>query len=433
MIYLNNAATSYPKPQCVQKAYAAALAALPAGQFRSGAGNDGDDSFNLCKKNLGKLLGIADTQRIYFTSGATESLNLLIRGCRRRASQFVTTAQDHNSVLRPLFNLTPGEEPKILPCDTFGLVHPKDLEQLLAHNRQSRENPLKVLILSHCSNVTGAVQNIRDLSRIAKKYGLLVILDVSQSAGCLEVRADAWGIDALAFTGHKSLLGVQGTGGMYIRRGAPVFPVKFGGTGRDSSRLTYPLAAASPDSPPGSLPYSLPDSLSGSLPYSLPYSLPDSLSGSLSDSPMDPDLADTYEYETGTGNGPGIAALAAATGWVLEKRLSAITEKEYACIRTLYENLGTIPGVKLYGDPKHNHGPVMSFNIQGMKASDVSYILQNSYGIVTRCGLHCAPLIHGHIGSGRDGTVRISVSWFTDESDLNALLHAVSELSAAVS
>ncbi|MGN0361789.1 MAG: aminotransferase class V-fold PLP-dependent enzyme [Bilifractor sp.] len=402
MIYLNNAATSYPKPQCVQKAYAAALAALPAGQFRSGAENGGDDYFVLCRKNLGTLLGIADTQRIFFTSGATESLNLLIRGCSCRACQFVTTAQDHNSVLRPLFNLTPGEKPEVLPCDRYGLVHPADLESLLARNRQSDEPQLRVLILSHCSNVTGAIQNIAELSEIAKKYGLTVILDASQSAGCMEVQTDTWGIDALAFTGHKSLMGVQGTGGMYIRRGTPIWPVKFGGTGRDSSRLVYPLQRVSGDMQPDN-------------------------------GHLDPELADTFEYEVGTGNGPGIAALAAATGWILEKGLSAIEEKEYAYIRTLYENLGTISGVTLYGDPIHNRGPVLSFNIRGMKASDVSYILQNSYGIVTRCGLHCAPLIHDQISADQNGTVRVSVSWYTSDADLKALLQAVRDLAAAVS
>ena len=374
MIYLNNAATSYPKPQCVADAYTEALNALPSGQFRSGGVLSGTDIFDTCRKNLGKLLGIEETERIFFSSGATDSLNIILNGLGISADEIITTATEHNSVLRPLYNL-PGIKgsPVIVPCDIYGTVAPEDMEEAIRPET-------KCMIVNHCSNVTGAVQDIKAMGDIASRHGLYLVLDASQSAGAIPVDAGTWGVSALAFTGHKSLFGVQGTGGYYVKSGIPVRPMRFGGTGRDSRRLKY-------------------------------------------------DDGD-FEYEPGTQNAAGIAALNAGVSYILDIGVKTVHERETELMDKLYEGLMEFDRVRLYGTPEHNAGPVLSFNINGMKPSDVSYILQNAYGIVTRTGLHCAPLIHQYIGSEPDGTVRVSVSHMNEVSELDALITAVRDIAS---
>lgn len=372
MIYLNNAATSYPKPQCVIDAYTEALNALPSGQFRSGGFLSAGDIFDTCRQNLGQLLGISETERIFFSSGATDSLNIILNGLGISADEIITTATEHNSVLRPLYNLPAIKgSPVIVPCDIYGTVAPEDMEKAIRPETEC-------VIVNHCSNVTGAVQDIAAIGKIAAAHRLLLILDASQSAGALPVDADGWGVSALAFTGHKSLFGVQGTGGYYVRPGIPFRPSRFGGTGRDSSRLIY-------------------------------------------------DDGD-FEYEPGTQNAAGIAALNAGVSYLLDIGVKAVHERETELMDKLYDGLMEFDRARIYGTPEHNAGPVLSFNINGMKPSDTAYILQNAYGIVTRTGLHCAPLIHQYIGSEPDGTVRVSVSYMNTDNDIEELVKAVKDI-----
>ena len=373
MIYLNNAATSYPKPDVVKKAYLDAVEGLPSGQYRSAGVSDNADVFSLCRKRLGALMGIADTDRIYFASGSTEGLNALMAGLDIKADSVITTVTEHNSVLRPLYNL-PGVkgEPALISCDADGYVDPGLIE------KEAKRGRAKAIILNHCSNVTGAVQDAGAIGDIARRYGLTYILDVSQSAGCIKISADEWGVDALAFTGHKSLYGLQGTGGYYVRRGLKFIPFRYGGTGYDSSRIRY----------------------------------------------EDGD----YEYEVGTQNASGIAALSAAAGWLLEQGIAHIREQEMALMNCLLTGLSEIHGVHVYGSGLSDRGPVVSLGIYGITPSDAAYILQNSYGIVTRAGLQCAPLIHDHIGSGKNGTLRVSLSLFNTAEDIEALLDALRDI-----
>ena len=375
MIYLNNSATSYPKPQCVRDAYAEALNALPSAQFRSGGTFESGGIFDVCRQKLGTLLGIADSSRIFFSSGATDSLNSVFCGLGISAENVITTAAEHNSVLRPLYNL-PGikGEPVIIPCDRFGVVSPENIEGAIRPDTRA-------VAVNHCSNVTGAVQDMKSIGEIAARHGLLFVADVSQSAGAIPVHADEWGISALAFTGHKGLFGVQGTGGYYVREGIPFRPMKFGGTGLDSRKLIY--------------------------------------------------NGGDFEYEPGTQNAPGIAALNAGVSYLLERTVEAVHAHERELMRIMYEGLRTADGVKVYGDYEHDEGPVLSFNINGLKPSDTAYILQNSCGIITRTGLHCAPLIHQYTGSAPDGTVRVSISDLNTEADAKALLGAVREIAEA--
>ena len=282
MIYLNQAATSFPKPRCVLDAHAAALSAPPEGQFRSADMRNGN-GLDRCRENLGRLLGIADADRIYFTSGATDAANALVNGLALAGKRVRATQTEHNSVLRPLMNLTDQVgSVDIMPCDALGQVNPADVTRLLSA-------PSAALFVNHCSNVTGMVQDIPALSEIAHRHSVLLVLDASQSAGCLPVDADAWGVDALIFTGHKALFGPQGTGGYYVRPGISLRPFRYGGTGRDSRRLTY-------------------------------------------------DDGD-YEYEVGTQNAPGIAALNAGVEYVLEQGVDPIHAKECRLMKAHWSSM----------------------------------------------------------------------------------------------
>lgn len=374
MVYLNQAATTWPKPPRVLEAHAAALSAAPEGQFRSSA-RGGRDVMEACRQRLGALLGIADADRIFFSSGATDALNALVRGLPLDGGRVLATQAEHNSVLRPLMNH--GDRVgavDIVLCDAAGRVDIEAAEALLGEGAAA-------LFVNHCSNVTGAVQDVPALARAAHRHGALLVLDVAQSAGCLPVEADVWGVDALAFTGHKALFGPQGTGGYYVRAGVPFAPFRYGGTGLDSRRLTYG---------PGE-----------------------------------------YEYEPGTQNLPGIAALLAGVEYVLERGVENIREKERALTRGLREGLSSIGGVTVYGaDPDHS-GPVVSFNFDGLAASDAAYIL-DGYGIRVRAGLHCAPLIHAAMGAPDTGTVRASVSDMNAPEDIDRLLEAAREISAGL-
>lgn len=371
MIYLNQAATTFPKPQSVYKAHTAALCALPSGQFRSSYGEQ-VDVFEACRRKLGELLEIKEYDRIWFSSGATDSANAVIYGLGLASSHVITTATEHNSVLRPLLNLKEEvRDVTILSCDKIGRINPSDIKAAVRPNT-------KAVFINHVSNVTGYVQNMNILAPIVKELGLLLIVDVSQSAGCIPIYTDKWKVDGLIFTGHKALFGSQGTGGYYIRKGIEFHPYRFGGTGFDSERIYYD--------------------------------------------------EDFFEYEVGTANTPGFAGLLAGVEYVLNRGVKTIETKEQKTMTELYKSMEGIHKVILYGDAKAKMGPVLSFNIKGFNPGDVAYILQNGYDIVVRTGLHCAPLIHHYMGTKGKGTVRISISDLTTTKEINIFLEALIEI-----
>ncbi|MFV0362523.1 MAG: aminotransferase class V-fold PLP-dependent enzyme [Suipraeoptans sp.] len=374
MIYLNQAASTFPKPQRVLDVHAAALSMMPAGQFRSSGENESYDT-DSCRKKLGDLLGIKDYQQIFFTSGATMSSNVLICGLGLSNKHVITTATEHNSILRPLLNFNKNAV-DIVPCDKNGNVDIINIENSIKDNT-------KAIIINHCSNVTGFIQDIKAIGDIAKKNNLIFIVDASQSAGCIPILVDEWNIDALIFTGHKSLFGPQGTGGYYISKELEFKPFMYGGTGLDSSRIYY--------------------------------------------------TEGPYEYEVGTQNIPGIKALEAGVEYILSRQVRVIADKEQTMIRELYARLEEINGVKLYGIKDINRGPVLSFNVEGLKPSDVAYILQNVYSIIVRTGLHCTPLIHKYIGTENIGTVRVSISDLTTREEIDMLVFAIVEIAKGVS
>ena len=282
MIYLNNGATSWPKPSCVYEAVQACLTGTPASQFRGGSDILKKDAEELCREMLGKLLNISDYHRIFFTSGATESMNTLLCGLNfgEEGQAVLATQTEHNSVLRPLMNQTVKDTHPvwIVPCGKDGAITEQALENTLKKATKTTGKKPSAMIINHCSNVTGYIQDMKMAADFAEKNNLLLIADISQSAGCIPVDVDGWNADAVVFTGHKSLLGIQGTGGFYIREGISLKPLKYGGTGRNSQQLTYENG--------------------------------------------------DYEYEVGTQNIPGITGLLAGTEYILQTGLDWIQKKE---------------------------------------------------------------------------------------------------------
>lgn len=357
---MNNAATSYPKPPSVVKAMTAALERPPVSPLRSNL-TQADDLATQLRQKLGQLFHISDWERIFFCSSATDAVNRIIDGLRWKGYDFTTDS--HNSVLRPLANKLCLQDDGEYLC-TF---------------------------LNHCSNVTGEICDIKHSRTKDKCDGRLLMVDAAQSAGCIPIDVDGWGIDILVFTGHKGLFGPMGTGGYYVRRGIDMRPAQFGGTGRDSSIIKY-------------------------------------------------GENDEWEYEVGTQNLPGLAGLLAGVEYVLQRGVENIQKREQRLTQWLIDELRSIDKIQLYVAPNHRsdaninrkQGPVVSFNIKGLLPADVGYILQNSYDITVRTGLHCAPLIHEELGTKPYGTVRVSLSDMTTQQDLKALVDAVRDIAHSV-
>ena len=385
MIYLNNAATSWPKPSSVKEAVQACLTDTPASQFRGGSNILNKDIQQQCREALSRLFKIDDPSGIFFTSGATESLNTVLCGMDygETGRGVLVTQTEHNSVLRPLMNVVArkGHPITVVPCTHSGVVTEEALVKSWEKATQRGAAPA-ALVVNHCSNVTGAIQDMEMVGRFAKKKGIFLVVDVSQSAGCIPVDVGKWKADAVIFTGHKSLLGMQGTGGFYVRESFALKPLKYGGTGRNSAQLTYENK--------------------------------------------------DYEYEVGTQNLPGIRSLLAGVEFIQKIGVDQIQEKETKLMQLLYDGLEQESEIILYGDRRNCKGPVLSLNFRGLKASDAAYILENEYGIVVRAGLHCSPLIHQAMNTENGGTVRASVSYFTTEEEIRNFVDAAREISASI-
>ena len=368
MIYLNNAATSHPKPPGVRKAVSQALSSPPCEIQRGTLG--GADAAELCRRALAPVLGVREPSRIFFTSGATESYNLILRGLDPAGKVSVVSALEHNALLRPLWALTGGKGVRVLAPDDAGSLSPETLRALT--------KGANFVFVNHCSNVTGVVQDLPALSQAAHEDGARLIADVSQSAGMMPLHLDESGVDIAVFTGHKALFGPAGTGGFYLRAGVPLPAAKWGGTGTGGKAI-------------------------------------------LTD---EPEL-----FEVGTQNLSGLAGLAAGADFVLETGLDAIARAMRQKVALLHCALSEMAGVRVYGNP--SGGAAVAFNIDGLSPSDVGYILRHGYDIVVRTGYHCAPLLADAIGAP-DGTVRASLSYYTTDMELEQFLFAVSEIATGM-
>ncbi|MCP4150736.1 MAG: aminotransferase class V-fold PLP-dependent enzyme [bacterium] len=377
---MNNAATSYPKPASVIKAVTAYLSRQPSHASRTGFKTGSDDIISACRNTLAAFFNIRDAKRLIFTSGSTEALNLAILGMARqyKGGHIVTTQREHNSVYRPLKRLERDGviELTIVECDACGNVAPGQIRGALKTNTRA-------VVVNHCSNVTGLEVDLTGIAAVAHAAGALFIVDASQSAGAIHIDVAAAGIDMMAFTAHKSLYGINGTGGLYIAENCRPTPLKVGGTGVRSDLLTQP------------------------------------------------EEMPTY-YEAGTQNLVGLAALKAGLDFIESTGLQTIRQKKESLTATIFQQLEEAPGLVFYGRANPTQpAPLASFNIKGMPPADVAYILENSFDISVRSGLHCAPLIHKALGSYPGGCVRVSPSYFSTQEEVDSFIAAVKQIATA--
>lgn len=375
MIYLNNAATSFPKPKQVQEDVLSSFNYPLVSASRTGFEREDDDIIYLCRKQLAKLFNIEDPLHIVFTSGSTEALNLAIRGLNLEGGNVVSTAIEHNSVIRPLKTLE--KEGKIsitfVECDKNGYVYPEAIKETI-------RDDTRAVVVNHCSNVTGTVIDVKRITEIVHSAGALIIVDASQSAGTVPIDCKGWEIDLLAFTGHKSLFGLQGIGGLYIRNGIKLKPLKVGGTGILSKVLLQPEGFP-------------------------------------------------IHFEAGTPNTPGIISLNAGVKFILETGLEKIIEHKKRLYSILFNELKDWNNIEIYSSPTNTSYSNFCFNINGLPPEEVGYVLENSFDIVVRTGIHCAPLIMKYLGVEPWGTVRASHSFFTTEDEIRKFIEAIKKIS----
>lgn len=369
MIYFNNGATSWPKPSCVAEAVKKAIEDFPSSDHRSGV--EEEEKYT-CRDLLAKLLQVESSDSIVYGTNATFGLNLAIHGFDfQKGDKVLTTAAEHNSVLRPLYYLKQEGiiEYEILDVDNQGRINPELWEEKI------KEMKPKMVVFTHASNVTGAVNDAETLAKIAKKYGAVVLLDASQSLGLIDVLPEKWGIDMVAFTGHKYLLGPQGTGGLYVSKDIKLNPVLQGGVGILSDQDT------------------------------MPEFMP-------------------LRMEAGTPNGPSFKGLEAALRWASQNPIDkSKIDKLIDKIKTALKELGTY-----VVDVEGESTPVLSFTLPNMSAAEAGEDLQMGFEIVCRTGLHCAPLIHKCIGTHPKGSIRISLSRFTTEEEVDYFIESVGKI-----
>jgi cysteine desulfurase family protein len=380
MIYLDNSATSWPKPSRVKEAMIKFIEEVGANPGRSGhlLSIEAARIIYETREALSNLFHVKDPLRIVFTLNATESLNLALKGLLKPGDHVMTSSMEHNSVMRPLRDLEKkGIEVSIIPCSSEGKLDPQELEKRIQSNT-------RMIVLNHASNVTGTLLPIKEAGLISRRYNLLFLVDAAQTAGAYPIDMERDEIDLLAFTGHKSLYGPQGTGGLVIGervKEKEMIPLKQGGTGSRSEFEEQPEC------------------------------LPD-------------------RFESGTPNGVGLAGLLAGVQFVLEKGVEQIHQQEIGLTRKLIKGLKEIPQVKLYGPEKGEQKiATLSFNIANLSPSDVALRLEREFGILCRPGLHCAPAAHRTIGTFPDGTVRFGLGAFNTEGEIEAVIHAVSAIS----
>jgi cysteine desulfurase family protein len=376
MIYLDNAATTFPKPpQCLQRALERYLE-LGASPGRGGYDRaaQAESIVSSIRTKIARFFGAADDARVCFAANATDALNALILGLAKPGDHVVSSRMEHNSVLRPLNHLQKQGTISVdlVPFNGKGYVDP---DQIAACFRPET----RLVVMTHASNVLGTIQPIEAIGKICKSRGVPLIIDTAQSAGCIPIRMRRWHIQGVAFTGHKSLLGPTGTGGLVISPDIDPEPTRFGGTGFDSRDPLQPMAYP-------------------------------------------------YRLESGTLNLFGILGLDECLDYV-EAHRSAFYKQEMKFLQKLRDGLGEMDRISLYGaEDLANHLPVLTCNVDGIAASDTGAILDGDFGIAVRAGLHCAPLVHQDLGTLATGAVRFSPGPFSTNADIEKAVEAMAAI-----
>ena len=376
MIYLDNAATTLRKPEQVIDAVAEAMRSMGnSGRSTHGGSLAASRTIYGTREKLAELFGCPRADHVVFTCNSTEALNIAIHGAIRPGGHVISTDLEHNSVLRPLYRLEAeqGTALSFVPADRQGRIDYQDFARLIRPDTQA-------IVCTHASNLTGTLVDVARVGEIARAHGLRFIVDASQTAGVFPIDMEAMGIDILCFTGHKGLMGPQGTGGLCLREDVDVKPWKVGGTGVQTYKRTQPAE------------------------------LPTLL-------------------EAGTLNGHGIAGLSAAVDYLREIGLDAIHARETSLMRRFYAGVTAIPGVTVYGDFSGPRAAIVALNVGDYDSSAVADALSEDYGIATRPGAHCAPRLHQALGTTDQGAVRFSFSWFNTEAEIDAAVRALEEIS----
>lgn len=376
MIYLDNAATTMQKPPQVIQAVVDAMQTL--GNASRGAHSgalQADRVIWNARCKVAALFGFSHPERVVFTANATEALNIAINGLFQPGDHGITSDLEHNSVLRPLYRLEDQGVISLdfLPTDALGNPDYSSLESLLRPNTRA-------IVITHASNLTGNLVDLERVGKFAKAHGLFLVADVSQTAGSIPICMEDWGIDVLCFTGHKGLMGPQGTGGLCVAPGVELRPWKVGGSGFHSYSRTHPEEYPT-------------------------------------------------HLEAGTLNGHGIAGLSAALDFLQEVGIDTIGEKENRLLRRFLEGVRQIPGIQVYGDfSQPRRCAIAALNLKDVDSAAVADALMTDYGIAVRSGAHCAPRMHQALGTASQGAVRFSFSWFNTEQEVDAAIQALREL-----
>lgn len=376
MIYFDNAATTLHKPPEVAQAVLEALQYMG----NSGRGTHGEAlaasrRIYETREILARMFHCPRTENVVFTLNSTEALNTAIQGLIHQGEHVVTTDLEHNSVLRPLYRLEQEKNVRLsfARADSRGCIDYEELEELVKDNA-------KAIVCTHASNLTGNIIDIARVGKIADKYGALFILDASQTAGVFPIDIQELHIDVLCFTGHKSLFGPQGTGGLVIGRDLDIRPLKVGGSGIRTFDKTHPKE------------------------------LPTSL-------------------EAGTLNGHGIAGLGAGAAFIEKTGMDCILKHELELTQIFYEEIKNIDGVKIYGDfSTWMRAPIVTINIREYDSSEISDELSQVYDIATRPGAHCAPRMHQALGTSQQGAVRFSFSYYNTIEEVQTAIEAVRKI-----
>jgi len=380
LIYLDNSATTFPKPEVVYDFMCDFYRKHGVNPGRSGfdAAIETEEVVQETRKMLMRLFNGDDPNRLTFSYNASDSLNMILQGLASKGDHVITTMLEHNSVLRPLHHLNLNNiiELTHIPFDLHGYIDPDDIKKALRKNT-------KMVVVNHSSNVIGTVQPLSAIGKICKEAGVLFIVDGSQSAGAIPVDVKTMGIDVFVFTGHKCLMGPTGIGGSYVMDGVPVRGTRFGGTGVRSAQKTH-----------------------------------------LDEFP--------YRLECGTLNLVGVAGLHAGVKWILEQGIEKLHHQEIMLWDRLRKGVQKIENVTTYcAESIENQNPVLSLNVKGFESGDVGTMLDVDYNIACRTGLQCAPLVHEGIGTDKiHGTVRLSIGPFNTEAHIDAAIEAISEIAA---